>query len=189
MNWDNMAQEVPVLEIMSTDIPLMEPFESVEDAAAKMVEHGSGCVIICDEGKPIGIVTERDIVRKVVSERKHPAKTQLKDVMSSPLVWISKHTGIMEAARQMANLKLRKLVVMHDGQFVGVVNARAILSIAPQMIEITKELADIGMPTGEYAMAEVQQASGYCESCRVYSDMLEFLDGQLVCPGCKERLE
>lgn len=184
-----MKAEVPVLEIMSTNIPQLEPFESVEDAAAKMVEHGSGCVIICDEGKPVGIVTERDIVRKVVSERKNAAETQLRDIMSSPLVWVPRHTGIMKAAKQMASLKLRKLVVMHDGQFVGVINARAILSIAPQMMEITKELADIGMPTGEHLMDSIQQASGYCESCRAYSDMLEFMDGQLICPGCKESLE
>ncbi|MCK5309517.1 MAG: CBS domain-containing protein [Thermoplasmata archaeon] len=184
-----MKAEVPVLEIMSTDIPQLEPFESVENAAAKMVEHSSGCVIIVDEGKPIGIVTERDMVRKVLSERKNPAETQLRDVMSSPLVWIPRHIGIMEAAKQMASLKLRKLVVLHDGQFQGVVNARDILQIAPQMIEITRELADIGMPSGEYIADSIQQASGYCESCKGYSGMLEFMDGQLMCPTCKESLE
>ena len=186
---DSMKTEVPVLEIMSKNIPQLEPFESVEDAAAKMVEFSSGCVIICDEGKPIGIVTERDIVRKVVSERKNPAEIKLRDIMSSPIVWVPRHTGIMEAAKQMAKLKLRKLVVMHDGQFAGVVNARAILKIAPQMIEITKELADIGMHSGEHVIDSIQQASGYCESCRAYSDMLEFMDGQLICPVCKESLE
>ena len=184
-----MKTKIPVLEILSTDIPQMEKFESVEDAAAKMVEHSSGCVIISEEGKPVGIVTERDIVRKVVSERKIPADVKLEDVMSSPLVWVPRHADIVEAAKQMASLKLRKLVVMHEGQFQGVVNARDILQIAPQMIEITRELADIGMPTGEYAIDSIQQASGYCESCKGYSDMLEFLDGQLFCPSCKEILE
>ncbi len=184
-----MKVEVPIFEIMNTNIPQLELFESVEDAAEKMVEYSSGCVIIVDEGNPIGIVTERDIVRKVVSERKNSAETYLRDIMSSPLVWIPKNSCIMEAAKQMARLKLRKLVVMHDGQFKGIVNARSILSIAPQIIEITKELADIGMPSGEYVIDSIQQASGYCESCKTYSDMLEYLDGQMVCPGCKERSE
>jgi len=184
-----MKAEVPVFEIMNTNIPQLEPFESVEDAAAKMVEFSSGCVIISDEGKPVGIVTERDIVRKVVSERKNPAETQVRDIMSSPIVWVPRHTGIMKAAKQMAKLKLRKLIVMHDGQFMGVVNARAILTIAPQMIEITKELADIGIHSGEHTIDSIEQASGYCESCRVYSNMLEYTDGQLICPDCKESLE
>ena len=184
-----MKTEIPVLEILSTNIPQLELFETVEDAAAKMVEHGSGCVIIHEGGKPIGIVTERDIVRKVVSERKNPAETQLRDVMSSPLVWVSRDIGIMEAAKQMARLRLRKLVVMHQGKFLGIINARDVLQIAPQMMEITRELAEIGMPSGEYVHDSIQQASGYCESCRAYSDMLEYVDGQLICPGCKERLE
>ncbi len=184
-----MKAEIPVLEIMNTNIPQLEPFGSVEDAAAKMVEFSSGCVIISDEGKPVGIVTERDIVRKVVSERKNPAETQVRDIMSSPIVWVPRHTGIMKAAKQMASLKLRKLVVMHDGEFVGVVNARAILKIAPQMIEITKELADIGIHSGEHMIDSIEHASGYCESCRVYSNMLEHTNGQLICPDCKESME
>ena len=184
-----MKTKIPVMEILSTDIPLMELFENVEDAAAKMVEHSSGCVIICEEGKPVGIVTERDIVRKVVSERKIPSDVKLKDVMSSPLVWVPRHTDIVEAAKQMARLKLRKLVVMHEGEFLGVLNARDILQIAPQMIEITRELADIGMPSGVYSHDSIQHASGYCESCKGYSSLLEYLDGQLICPACKESLE
>ena len=177
------------MEILSTNIPQMGRSENVEDAAAKMVEYSSGCVIISEDGKPIGIVTERDIVRKVVSERMIPADVELKDVMSSPLVWVPRHTDIVEAAKQMARLKLRKLVVMHEGEFLGVLNARDILQIAPQMIEITRELADIGMPSGEHFMDSIQHASGYCESCKGYSSMLEYMDGQLICPACKESLE
>lgn len=186
---ENMKAEIPVLEIMSTDIPKLESFESVEDAAAKMEEHESGCVIVHDNGKPIGIVTERDIVRKVVSQRKNPAETQLRDIMSSPLVWVPKNTGIMEASKQMARLKLRKLVVMHEGKFLGIINARDVLQIAPQMVEITREMAEIGMPSGEYVHDSIPQASGYCESCKAYSDMLEYVDGRLICPACKESLD
>ena len=81
------------------------------------------------------------------------------------------------------------MVAECDGQFLGVINARDILQIAPQILEITRELADIGMPSGVYSIDSIQQASGYCESCKAYSDMLEFMDGQLICPVCKESLE
>ncbi len=184
-----MKNKTPVKEIMGIDIPMMEPFESVEDAAAAMVEYGTGCVIIKEEGNPIGIVTERDIVRKVVSERKNPARTQLKDIMSSPLVWVSRNTDILDAARQMAKLRLRKLVVMHEGQMVGLVSAQDILQIAPHYIEVTRELANLSGEKDDVLTASIEQASGYCESCKAYSDMLEFHDGALICPDCKERLE
>ncbi|MFO7618964.1 MAG: CBS domain-containing protein [Thermoplasmata archaeon] len=184
-----MKNKTPVKEIMGTDIPQMEPFETVEDAAAAMVEYGTGCVIIHEEGKPIGIVTERDIVRKVVSARKSPAKVQLQEIMSSPLVWVSRSTDILDAAKQMARLRLRKLVVMHEGRFVGVVSAQDILQIAPHYIEVTRELANLSGGNDDVMLASIEQASGYCESCRGYSDMLEFHDGQLLCPGCKERFD
>ncbi len=108
-------KRIPVMEIMSKKTPMLEPTASVEDAAAKMQEKGAGCIIVSDQGKPVGIVTERDIVYKVVSERKNPAETKLEDVMSSPIIWIPRHTDIMNAAKKMTNLKLRRLVVMHEG--------------------------------------------------------------------------
>ncbi len=184
-----MKGKLPVSEIMCTDIPLMEPFDTVEDAAAKMVEHATGCVIITEEGNPIGMVTERDIVRKVVSARKNPARVQLKEIMSSPIVWIPRNTDILEAARQMSKLKIRKLVVMHEGRLLGVVSVQDILGIAPHLIEVTRELANLSSEQDDMLTASIEQASGYCESCKVYSDMLEYHDDLLICPDCKERLE
>jgi CBS domain-containing protein len=184
-----MKSKIPVKEIMGTEIPLMEPFESVEDAAAAMVEYGTGCVVITEEGHPIGIATERDIVRKVVSARKNPARVQLRDIMSSPLVWVPRNTDILDAAKQMARLQLRKLVVMHEGRLAGVVSAQDILQIAPHYIEVTRELANISVDADDILTSSIEQASGYCESCKAYSDMLEYHDGELICPDCKERLE
>lgn len=167
---------------------MLEPSASVEDAAAKMEEKGAGCIIVSDQGKPVGIVTERDIVYKVVMKRKNPAETKLIDVMSSPIIWIPRHTDIMDAAKKMTKLKLRRLVVMHEGELVGVLTVQNILYIAPHLIEITRELADLeNVPDPQ--MASEGQASGYCENCKVYSDMLDYIDGELLCPECKEGRE
>ncbi|MDD4308312.1 MAG: CBS domain-containing protein [Thermoplasmata archaeon] len=184
-----MKGKLPVSEIMVTDIPQMEPFESVEDAAASMVEHGTGCVIISEEGNPIGMVTERDIVRKVVSARKNPARVKLSEIMSSPIVWVPRNTDILDAAKHMSKLKIRKLVIMHDGRLLGVVSAQDILGIAPHLIQVTRELASLSDDAEDMLSASIEQASGYCESCKGYSDMLEYHDGELMCPDCKERQE
>lgn len=180
-------KSVPVMEVMSRKIPTLEPFASVEDAAAKMVEMAAGCIIVSDEGHPVGIVTERDIVRKVVSERKKPSDVKLRDIMSSPIVWVHKHLGILDAAKQMTKMKLRRLVVMHEGELVGVVTVQDILYFAPHLIEITKELEIFeGEPNGDQ-ITSIGQASGYCENCKAYSDMLDSIAGELLCPDCKER--
>jgi len=70
-----------------------------------------------------------------------------------------------------------------------VVSAQDLLQIAPHYIEVTRELANLSGPDQDMLASSIEQASGYCESCKAYSDMLEFHDGQLLCPGCKERLD
>jgi len=184
-----MKGKLPVSEIMNSNVPHLEPFETVENAAASMVELSTGYVIVIEEGNPIGMVTERDIVRKVVSARKNPARVQVKEIMSSPVVWVPRNTDILDAARQMSKLKIRKLAVMHDGRLLGVVSAQDILGIAPHLIEVTRELANLSTETDDMLAASIEQASGYCESCKAYSDMLEYHNDILICPGCKERME
>jgi Zn finger protein HypA/HybF involved in hydrogenase expression len=78
---------------------------------------------------------------------------------------------------------------MHDGRFAGVVSAQDILQIAPHYIEVTRELANLSGEADDMLTSSIEQASGYCESCKAYSDMLEYHDGELICPDCKERLE
>jgi CBS domain-containing protein len=181
------VKSVPVMEIMSKDPPTLEPIASVEDAAVKMVEMAVGCIIVCDEGHPIGIVTEQDIVRKVVSERRVPSDVKLRDIMSSPIIWIPRHMGIMDAAKEMAKMKLRRLVVMHAEEVVGVVTVQNILYIAPHLIEITKELESLEYKPVGILTTSAGQISGYCENCKAYSDILDSIDGELLCPDCKER--
>jgi CBS domain-containing protein len=178
------------MEVMSTKVPELEPSASVDDAAAEMVEMGAGCIFVCDEGRPVGIVTERDIVRKVVAARRKPSKVKLYEIMTSPVVWVPRHMDIIEAAKEMAKMKLRRLAVMHDGEIVGVITVQNILRIAPQLIDITRELADInGEYDGARQITSVGQASGYCELCKAFSEALVYIDGELLCPMCKERKE
>lgn len=182
-------ERIPVMEVMSIKVPNLEPHASIEDAAAKMIELGAGCIVVSDEGKPVGIVTERDIVRKVIAKRRNPAETKLKQIMSSPVIWVPRHMDIIEAAKEMTKLKLRRLAVMHEGEIVGVVTVMDILYIAPQLIEITRELASFECEPNGTQMTSVGQASGYCESCKSFSDVLDYIDGALLCPECKERKE
>jgi len=182
-------EKIPVMDVMSARVPNMEPLASVEDAAAKMVELGAGCIIVSDGGKPVGIVTERDLVRKVIAERREPAKTKLKEIMSSPVVWVPRYMDIIDAAKEMTRMKLRRLAVMHEGAIVGVVTVMDILYYAPQLIELTRELASVEYELDKNQITSVGQASGYCESCKAFSDMLDWIDGALLCPECKERKE
>lgn len=179
-----MGKDIPVSEVMFTDLAVVDPEVSVQDGATLMTDKGIGCLIIVKDAEPLGIVTERDIIRKVISSKKDPAGVTLKEIMSSPVKTIPPDIEIFNAAKKMAKMKVRRLLVMKENVPIGVVNEHNILSMAPHIIEYLKEVRDI-----EYLPSlktEIMKIPGYCESCKAYSDILDNFDGQLICPECKE---
>ncbi len=132
-----MSEEITVKEIMSSPPITVSLEESVIKAARIMAENKIGCVIVVnDEGKPVGIVTRRDLVEKVLAKAKDPLKTKVKDVMSSPLIYVSPNTPILEAAKLMSRKDIRHLPVIDADGLVGVVSDRDILTVAPEYIEL-----------------------------------------------------
>jgi len=105
------------------------------DAARLMLENKLGSVVVTDKtGKPIGIVTERDIIRKVTMKNKVLRDVAVRDIMSSPLITVKAYDSIETAAKTMAKHKIKRLVVLEeDGSLAG------ILSVT----DINKKLARI----------------------------------------------
>jgi len=106
------------------------------DTAATVVRQMSrnniGAVIIMSGGVPAGIVTERDIVEKIVGDRKDPNKTRAEEIMSSPLVSIEVDKSITDALKLMKDKKIRRLAVTRKGALIGIVTERRVLdSLAP----------------------------------------------------------
>lgn len=95
--------------------------------AARIMDHKLiGSVLIEENSKIIGIVTERDILRKVVAKGKNAETTMVKDVMSYPLVTIDANEDALEASRIMDEKRIRRLVVTENGKVVGKVTANSI---------------------------------------------------------------
>lgn len=93
----------------------------------KMAANNIGAVIVMSGGEPAGIVTERDIVEKVVRLHKDPTKTRAQEVMSSPLISIEAGKSVTDALRMMRDKKIRRLAVTKGGRLVGVVTERRLL--------------------------------------------------------------
>ncbi|MBM4237773.1 MAG: CBS domain-containing protein, partial [Euryarchaeota archaeon] len=98
------ADDIYVEEIMTKTPVIGDPEMTVREAAKIMKAEKVGSLIIALEGVPVGIVTERDLVNKVVSENKTPSKVRIKEVMSSPLITIGPRESVAEAARKMSAL-------------------------------------------------------------------------------------
>lgn len=177
-----MNVKVPVMEVMTRDPVTVTEDKMISAAAALMKERDVSALIVVDGRKVTGILTDYDIVHKVVAENMHPSELRVKDIMTSPVVSIHPHTEVENAARKMSREGIRRLVVTDNSDLQGIVTENDILKIWPGLIEITRELQKVGMTD-----KVMEKESGYCESCKVFSASLVELDGQLLCPECRER--
>jgi len=167
------------MEVMSKTPMTASPDETVDRAAATMRTKDIGSLIVVENGRPTGIVTERDIVTKVVAANKVPSSVKVRDIMSSPVVAVGPREEVVQAARLMSERKIRRLAVVDNGKLVGVVTENDIVRIWPDLIEITREYARLGLDE------DVRGIEGHCEACGIYSTNLVLDRRLLLCPECR----
>jgi predicted transcriptional regulator len=110
------------------------------DAVKIMNQHGIGCLVVMKNGSPIGIVTERDLLKKVLAESKNPKKIRVKEIMSKPLIVGKPDIKIEEVFKLMFERKIKKLPIVEDGKLLGLVTFTDLLRVQPQLIKVVKEL-------------------------------------------------
>ena len=118
-----------VNQVMSKNVLTAEKSTSLQDAAQEMNRLNVGCVIVTDNSKPIGIITERDFVTKVAAEGR-PLFTEISEVMSSPLTTIDPEETIWEASEIMKEKLIHKLPVIENERIVGVITTSDIVRIS-----------------------------------------------------------
>ena len=102
---------------------------SISDAADLMATHGVGCLVVVRKAtKIVGILSERDVLAKVVAKRLDPALTHVQDVMSKKLVCCTRNTPISKAQEIMAEYEIRHLPIVENGLAVGMISSRDILA-------------------------------------------------------------
>ncbi|GAG69226.1 unnamed protein product [marine sediment metagenome] len=113
-----MKRIVSVRDAMADKVLTAGPNTTVDRAAKLMAERGVGSIVIVKKKKPVGILTERDLLMKVVSLDLKPSKVKVGKIMSSPITTIGSNIDITDAARTMAHSKIRRLPVVENGIFV-----------------------------------------------------------------------
>lgn len=117
-----------VKDIMISDLTTLDASTSIKDAAKLMVENNIGCIIVTKNQLPIGILTERDFVKRISAKGK-PLTTSLEEVMSSPLIEVSPDETVWEAAQIMKTNNIHKLLVKKDNQIIGIVTTTDLVKI------------------------------------------------------------
>lgn len=118
-----MAQEEQtVAKMMSRSVMAVELNTNTKDCAKAMAKKGVSCAVITQRGSAVGIVTERDLVSKVMAESIDPRNVLVRDIMSTPLITIPPSAPLTSAAELMAQYRVRRLVVVDStGNLTGVI--------------------------------------------------------------------
>jgi CBS domain-containing protein len=181
-----------VKDVMSSPVVTLDEDATSNKVADLMDENELGCVIVTNKkGQPVGIITERDLVIRVLAKNLKPDAVKAKEIMTSPLVTIEPEATISEAARRMSRLNIRRLGVIYKGNLVGVVSSKDILGVMPELIEIIQERTRIEDAAEAEETAETEEIplSGYCDRCGVFSENLKDVNGQNLCEDCRIELE
>ncbi len=135
-----MAGIVLVRDIMSKEVKVVRPDSSVKEVVATMNKFDIGSIVVVQSNRPVGIITERDILRRIVQPCLPPETLTARQVMTSPLLTTDEATSIDEAAKLMAKEKVKKLPVMANQKLVGIVTLTDIVTKVPALLSILEEL-------------------------------------------------
>jgi CBS domain-containing protein len=174
-----MKRIIPARDVMIGNVLTVGPNTTVARAAKLMTERGVGSIIIARGQKPIGILTERDLLTKVVSTNSMPSKIRVGAIMSAPIITIDPDVSITEAARIMAQNKIRRLPVVERGKLIGILTASDITAISPQLAEV---VAHTELP----ARGAIEES--VCEICGEITSALHEVNGMWVCESCRDTM-
>jgi CBS domain-containing protein len=211
-----METRLAVRDVMTRTVVTATPDMSAAEAGKKMVENRVGNVIIVKDGKPVGIVTESDMVTKVISKNVKPSSIKLEQLMSKPLITTKSDDDIHDAVLMMAQKKIRRLPVIDGDELVGIITDADVIQVSSEINQILDNLIqmnresvldrrDVIITQGECEECEEfsedlrqeggrlkcprcrgSTSSGICEICGEFSDMLEYADGNVICESCWE---
>ncbi len=130
-----------VVEAMSESLVTIDEGVSVAEASVKMYNKREGCAIVLRQGKPFGILTDRDVTWKVAGKGLDPKVVKVAEVMSTPLITVDADADLLEAAKLMKKHKIWRLAVMKDNKLQGVLTAANIASSLESYVD--REMRDI----------------------------------------------
>jgi CBS domain-containing protein len=111
-----------VRERMTSSVVTIEPSASIVDAAKKMIEQEKGPLPVVEGNRPVAMVTDRDIIARVVAEGKDPSSLRVRDIWTTDLATVSPDADLDEARRLMAQRQLDRLLVVEGDSLAGIIS-------------------------------------------------------------------
>jgi CBS domain-containing protein len=136
-----LAGIVLVRDVMSKNVRVVRPDSSAREVVATMNKFDIGSVVVVQGERPVGIITERDILKRIVEPCLAPETLTARQIMTSPVITIDENASINEAAKLMAKKGVKRLLVTRNNdKLVGIITFTDIVTKVPDMLSILEEL-------------------------------------------------
>ncbi len=198
-----MEVGIKVGDVMTREFVSVKPNISIVECAKEMIKNKVGSLIIKENHRLHGILTEGDIIR-AIAKGMNLSTTKAKNIMTTKVVTIKPEKDMYEALVLMKKKKVRWLPVVVKGTAIGMLTAKDILRIEPSLFDTFVETAEIKEEAAKLRAAKIGRGEakeraalaagvawikeGDCQECGAYG-ILYNIDGMLLCEDCKDRLE
>jgi len=136
----SMAGILSVREVMTRDVKVVREDTSMQEVVATMLKFDISSVVVVRKERPIGLITHKDILERVLQLELLPAALIARNVMSASLVTIGEDASLEEAARLMVKKRVKKLIVVQDDKLVGIITSMDIAREEPKLTKLFEEL-------------------------------------------------
>ena len=156
---------------------------TLEECAKVMDKNHVGALVIKDNHESKGLITEQDIVRKVIANGINPINRKVKEFMETKLMTISPNDDIYDALIKMRDSNIRHLPVVDKGKMTGLLTLKDILKIEPQLFELLVEKFEIREETRK-PINRIIPNEAICQGCGAYAEDVKKVKGLLLCERC-----
>ena len=132
-----------VRDIMEKNVITIDINETANNAANQMKENDISFLVIIENGKPVGVVSERDFVQKLCINNQSSSDVKISDIMSYKFRWVKPTTKIEDAIQKMLNNNIRRLLVLDDEKLVGVITQTDLASYLREKLMIDGTIKNI----------------------------------------------
>lgn len=165
------------MDAMTKTPVVVGPEMSVEDCVKLMLKAKVGSLLVQENKILKGIVTEKDLVEKIILNNLNPKKTKISSIMSNILVTVQPSVDILEAVKTMTKYNIRRLPVINkDGILAGLLTLNDILRVQPQLFELILDKSRLFSSRSNYVDSE-------CDNCKMYS-LVKLVGDRFLCKEC-----
>lgn len=172
-----------VYDCMTTRPISVTPDTSLEQCAKIMAKNHVGALVIKENHKSTGLITEQDIVRKVIAKGANPLTKKVRDYMERKLKIVSPNADIYDALIIMRDSNIRHLPVVDDGKMVGLLTLKDILKIEPSLFDLVVEKFELREEKRK-PIDRIIEREAICQGCGAYVEDVVKVKGSLLCERC-----